>query len=95
MTQSLDACSLNTWSMGNTWWGGGGKQAPLGSSEDPDSRAHMIHITPPCLLVPTPWTAERTQRTRVMVSGLMILLLTLQWNQRSNDSQNTKSRFVI
>lgn len=26
-----------------------------------------------------------------MVSGLMILPLTLQWNQRSNDSQNIRS----
>lgn len=33
MTQSVDTCSLHTWSMGNTWAGVGQQRAPLGSSE--------------------------------------------------------------
>lgn len=89
MTQSEDTCSLHTWSMGNSWAGaGGGSSKHHWAARKPrDSHAHMADITPPSLPVPPCWTKERTQEPRVMVSGPTILLLTLQWNQRPNDSK--------
>lgn len=47
----------------------------------------MTDVTPPSLPVAPRWTKERTQEPRVMVSGPTILPLTLQWNQRPNDSK--------
>lgn len=92
----------NTWSVGHAWageWGVGEKQAPLGSFEAtglPCTRSQHYPIqlvgTSPLDHRGDPEHSGHGFWPRVMVSGLRSLPLTLQWNQRSSDSQNTKPR---
>lgn len=54
MTRSLDVCSLNTWSVDNTWAGVGKRSKHHWAALKPrDSRAHMTNIIPTLLVGPS------------------------------------------